>query len=131
MVHHTALEAARARAPFAVDAADSPKGFVASASRTVGVAVDLVYAAWVEEARRREWLRDDQLVVTDATHAVSLHGEWAGTRLRVFFMPRGSARANVTVDHDGLPTARRAEQMKKFWQARLGRLAALMERTRA
>lgn len=108
---------------------ESPKGFAASASRTVGVAVEHVYAAWTDEARRREWLRDDLLVVTDTTPGVSLHGEWAGARLRVFFMPRGKARANVTVDHDGLPTARRAEQMKKFWQARLGRLAALVERS--
>jgi hypothetical protein len=110
-------------------AAETPKGFAASASRTVGVAVDRVYAAWTDDARRREWLRDDQLVVTDTTPGVSLHGEWAGAPLRVFFMPRGKARANVTVDHDGLPTARRAEQMKKFWQARLGRLAALMARS--
>ncbi|HVA57913.1 MAG: hypothetical protein WBQ26_04315 [Gemmatimonadaceae bacterium] len=125
MAHHTSSDTARGIDAFA---ADGHKGFAASASRTVGVAVDLVYAAWTDDTRRREWLRDDQLVVVDTTSGVSLHGEWAGTRLRVFFMPRGNGRAHVMVDHDGLPTARRAEQMKKFWQARLGRLAALVER---
>ncbi len=128
MVRRTSPDADRSGA-FSGDGANTPKGFAASASRTVGVAVEFVYAAWTDETRRREWLRDDLLVVTDTTPGVSLHGEWAGARLRVFFMPRGKARANVTVDHDGLPTARRAEQMKKFWQARLGRLAALVERS--
>lgn len=128
MVRRTSPSAA-GNGAFPDGAAESPRGFVASASRTVSAGVDLVYAAWANDARRREWLRDDQLVVTDTTPGVSLRGEWAGARLRVFFMPRGKARANVTVDHDGLPTARRAEQMTKLWRARLSRLAVLVERS--
>ncbi len=110
--------------------ADDPKGFTISASRTISADVERVYAAWTDEGKRRQWLRDDQLVIGDATPSISLHGRWGPTLLHVFFMPRGHARANVTIDQDRLPTARKAEQMKKFWQARLSRLAAALERTR-
>lgn len=111
-------------------AADSPKGFRMSASRTIAVTVDRVYAAWMDGGERAQWLRNDELVVTDATPAISLRGDWGTTRVCVFIMPRGTGRANVTVDQELLPTAKKAAQMKKFWQARLGRLAAALERAR-
>lgn len=106
------------------------KGFVASAARTIGATVDAVYAAWTDDARRAEWLRDEHVVLTERTPGVSLHAAYGAGRLRVLFMPRGGVRSFVTVDHEGLPTARRAEQMTKFWRARLGRLAALLEHPR-
>ena len=106
------------------------KGFVASAARTIGADIEHVFAAWTDDAQRAQWLRDGQFALTDRTPGVSLHADWGTGKLRVLFMPRGAARAYVTVDHDGLPTARRAEQMTKFWRARLSRLAALVERAR-
>jgi len=128
MVDHNSLDLTGDGESFASSPATAQKGFTISASRTIGVEVERVYAAWTEDGQRGQWLRDDEFVVTDATPGVSLHGDWGGTHLRVFFMPRGALRACVTVDHEQLPTARRAEQMKKFWQARLGRLAAMLER---
>ena len=112
-------------------AVGEPKGFAASASRTIGAEVERVFAAWTDERKRRLWLRNDELEVTDLTPSISLHGKWAATRVRVFFMPRGPFRTHVTVDQEELSTGRKAEQMKKFWQARLGRLAASLERARA
>ena len=108
--------------------ADEPKGFATSAARTIGAEVERVFAAWTDERKRRQWLRNDQLVITESTPSISLHGEWANSRVRVFFMPRGALRTHVTVDQDELTTGRKAEQMKKFWQARLARLAAALER---
>jgi hypothetical protein len=128
MAEHMHSETAPGAEAFSAPATEHGKGFVASAARTIGADVERVYAAW-SEGQRAEWLRGDQLVVTDQTPGVSLHAAWGAGRLRVLFMPRGAARAYVTLDHEGLPTARRAEQMTKFWRARLSRLAALVERT--
>jgi uncharacterized protein YndB with AHSA1/START domain len=108
-----------------------PRGFAASASRTISADVERVYAAWTDERKRRQWLRNDELEVTDLTPSISLHGKWAASSLRVFFMPRGPFRTHVTVDQEELSTGRKAEQMRKFWQARLGRLAATLEHSRA
>lgn len=130
MPEHIHSETAPGTELFAAPAAEHAKGFVASAARTMSADVDRVYAAWTDGGRRAEWLRDDQFVLTDQTPGVSLHAAWGGGHLRVLFMPRGASRAYVTVDHEGLPTARRAEQMTKFWRARLGRLAALVEHAR-
>jgi uncharacterized protein YndB with AHSA1/START domain len=116
---------------FATTAADEPRGFAASASRTISADVERVYAAWTDERKRRQWLRNDELEVTDLTPSISLHGKWAASSLRVFFMPRGPFRTHVTVDQEELSTGRKAEQMRKFWQARLGRLAATLEHSRA
>ncbi len=115
---------------FAPAALDESKGFAASASRTIGAEVERVFAAWTDERKRRQWLRNDELEVTDLTPSISLHGRWAATRVRVFFMPRGPFRTHVTVDQEDLSTGRKAELMKKFWRARLGRLAAALERSR-
>ena len=116
---------------FVPAALDAPKGFAASASRTIGADVERVFAAWTDERARNQWLRDDELEVTESTPSISLHGAWAASRVRVFFMPRGALRTHVTVDHEELSTEHKAEQMKKFWQVRLGRLAAALERARA
>jgi hypothetical protein len=110
---------------------EAPKGFATSASRTISAEVERVFAAWTDEAKRRQWCRNDQLVITETTPSISLHGDWGASHVRVYFMPRGACRANVTVDQGELPTARKAEQMKKFWQARLGRLAAALETSKS
>ncbi len=115
---------------FGTVAVHDPKGFAASASRTIGAEVERVFAAWTDERKRRQWLRNDELEVTESTPTVSLHGTWAASTLRVFFMPRGPFRTHVTVDQEDLSTGRKAEQMKKFWQARLARLAAGLEAAR-
>ena len=116
---------------FVPAAVHEPKGFAASASRTIGAEVERVFAAWTDERKRHQWLRNDELEVTESTPGISLHGRWAASRVRVFFMPRGPLRTHVTVDQEELSTGRKAEQMKKFWQARLGRLAAALERAHA
>lgn len=115
---------------FTPAASDAPRGHMVSASRTIAADVAEVYAAWTDDRARREWLRSEQFAITEENPPISLHGRLGGTRVRVFFMPRGATRTNVTVDHDQLSTTRKAEQMRKFWQARLGRLAAALERIR-
>ncbi len=130
MAEHFHSDTAPGAESFTVSPVAHAKGFVASAARTIAADIEQVYAAWTDEGQRARWLRDGPFVVTDRTPGVSLHADWGTGKLRVLFMPRGTARAYVTVDHDGLPTARRAEQMTRFWRARLSRLAALVERAR-
>lgn len=130
MAEHFHSETAPGAESFTASPTERAKGFVASAARTIAADIEHVYAAWTDDGQRAGWLRDDHFVLTEHTDGVSLHADWGTGRLRVLFMPRGTARAYVAVDHDGLPTARRAEQMTKFWRARLGKLAALVERAR-
>ena len=42
-------------------------------------------------------------------------------------MAKGNAKAQVTVEHNKLPDAKRGEQMKKYWGKTLDRLKKSLE----
>jgi len=107
-------------------AGERPDGFAISASRTVAVPVDRLYAAFANEKRREQWLPGGELHERTATKPKSVRFDWGDgeTRVNVGFVSRDDMRSVATVEHARLSDAAEAARMKAFWRAGLTALKA-------
>ena len=105
-------------------------GFAVTASRTVAVPVEALYAAFVDPALRERWLPDGQLRERTATKPKSARFDWGDgeTRVNVSFDAKGSSRSVVTVEHARLADADEAARRKAWWRERLSALKTQLER---
>jgi uncharacterized protein YndB with AHSA1/START domain len=104
------------------------RGFNANASKTVSAPIAELYAAWVDEAKQREWLGVPLPEVRTATTERSLRLTWHdGSWVIVGFEAKGTDKSLVSVSHEKLPNARAVLKYKGYWNEALGRLAALVE----
>jgi hypothetical protein len=102
-------------------------GFAVSASRTLGVPVERVYEALVDDERRREWLAE-AVTITRSTAGKSVRLRWAdGSRVSVNLYPKSGPRTQVTVQHERLADTEQAGLMKRRWAEALDSLRALFE----
>ena len=108
---------------------ERPDGFEVSASKTVGVPIERLFEAWVDEATRRRWLRDVTIRVRTATpHRSARFDVEDGTeRLALNFVAKGEARSAVALQHQRLPDAETAARVKAAWRARMTELQQLLE----
>jgi hypothetical protein len=99
-------------------------GFTITASKTIGVAVERLYDAFVDESLRSRWLSDDRLSERTATKAKSARFDWAEgeTRVHVTFSAKGEHRSTAALQHVRLADAEEAERMKAFWRSQLATL---------
>ena len=104
-------------------------GFAATAQRTVAVAVERLFDAFVEPSQRGRWLPDDELRERTATRPRSARFDWGDgeTRVNVTFLDKGNASSTVAVEHARLTDAGEAERMKAFWRERLTVLKSRLE----
>jgi len=104
-------------------------GFSASASRTMHIGLDKLYAAWSEPRQRSRWLPDAPLELRRATDGKSMRMTWTagGSRVDVGFIARGAGRSVVQVEHSKLANAAAVARQKTYWAEALGRLKALLE----
>jgi hypothetical protein len=104
-------------------------GFSVSASKTVGVPVERLFAAVVDDDIREVWLLGASIRVRTATPYRTARFDWAdgSSRLAVGFTAKGEARSTVAMEHERLPNTETAEQMKAFWRERLTVLQRLLE----
>ena len=108
------------------DKHQKPSGYEISVSRTLPVAIDTLYAAWLDEARGR-WL-DVDLVIRKATPNRTMRITWPDqTNLEVQFLAKGDAKSQVVVQHGKLADADAAARMKSYWTEALQRLRAELE----
>ncbi|WP_214405575.1 hypothetical protein [Pseudonocardia lacus] len=104
-------------------------GFTVSASRTLAVAPERVFDAFVDADARAGWLPGVVLRARTATRPRSARFDRGddGTRVHVTVVPKGGDRCTVTVSHSRLPDADEAARAKQWWRERLvvlvGRLA--------
>lgn len=103
--------------------------FSVSASKTVAVPVDELFAAFEDEALRRRWLGDYEVAVRTARPGKSITAAWeeGTTRLAIGFYAKGDAKSQVALAHERIAEARRADELKAFWRDRLGALKQLLE----
>ena len=103
--------------------------FTVSASKTVGVGVERLFDAFMDDELRERWLPDGELRERTAQPGRSARFDWGdgATRVNVGFEPKGDARSQVAVAHERLADAQAAEEMKLFWRERLNALKALLE----
>jgi hypothetical protein len=106
-----------------------PDGFEISASRTVGVPVERLFEAWVDEELRARWLPGVGLRSRTATPYRTARFDWedGSTRLAVGFTAKGATKATVALAHQRLPDAETGERMRAFWHERLGDLKRVLE----
>src|SRR5688572_27550418 len=76
-------------------------GFTITATRTVGVPVDRLYDAFIDESVRAGWLPEGGLRARTATRPKSARFDWRddGSRVNVFFESKGEAKSLASLWH--------------------------------
>jgi hypothetical protein len=110
-------------------AGEKHDGFAITASKTVGVPVQELYDAVVEESLRVRWLPDGELSQRTATRPKSARFDWGAgqTRVNVTFLARAQDRSTIALEHRRLADATEADRMKAFWRERLQALKGALE----
>ena len=108
---------------------ETAEGYKISRSKTVAVPIAALYKAWSDAKTRVRWLDEGPLVIRKATRNKSMRITWCDkkTGVEVNFYAKGNAKAQITVEHNKLPNAKRCEQMKKYWGKTLDRLKKSLE----
>ena len=103
--------------------------FEASASKTVAVPVERLYAAFAEPGLRERWLPGATFEVRTAQPGKSIRADWedGSTRLVINFTARGDAKSQVALVHGRIPDAGSAEKLRTFWRERVAVLKQLLE----
>ncbi len=111
-------------------AGEHADGFRVSATKTVAVPVERLYAAFVDTTKRKRWLVGGELHERTATKPRSARFDWGdgSTRVHVIFTPKGPDKSTATVSHQRLADAHEAERMKAFWRDRITTLKQELER---
>ena len=103
--------------------------FEASATKTVAVPVDRLYAAFADPALRERWLPGAAVEVRTARPGKSIRADWedGSTRLVISFTARGDAKSQVALVHERVPDAETAERLKAFGRGRVAVLKQVLE----
>ena len=105
-------------------------GFAITASKTVGVPVERLYDAFVDDSLRTDWLPDGQLSARTATKPRSARFDWGEgqTRVNVTFLAKGENKSTIALEHRRMASADEAERMKNYWRAGFAALKGELER---
>jgi hypothetical protein len=103
--------------------------FSVTASRTVGVPVERAFEAFMDDALRNRWLPDGELRERTSQPGRTARFDWGDgtTRVNVGFYSKGEDRSQVALEHERLPDADTADEMKQHWRERLTALKTLLE----
>lgn len=100
-----------------------------SVSKTVGVPVEMVYTALVDDELRAKWLPGEVITFRKTTPNKSARITWSDsvTSLSVDLYPRGDSKSQIVVQHMKIPEAETAAGLKEYWAAALERLKTSLE----
>jgi hypothetical protein len=106
------------------------EGFSVTASKTVAVPVERLYAGFLDESLRPLWLPDAELSLRTASEPKSARFDWGdgSTRVIVGFDAKSDGKSSVGLAHERLPDAGEADRMKAFWRERVAVLKEVLER---
>ena len=97
-------------------------------SKTVGAPLAPLFDAFLNPRRRRKWLGAVDLEVRKATANKTLRLTWDdATSVEIYLVAKGAQKSQVTVQHRKIATKSRAEELKRFWTAKLDALAKQLE----
>jgi Domain of unknown function (DUF4287) len=105
------------------------RGFSVSASKTIGVPIDVAFEAVVDARKRRKWLTDSTMRIRTKQENKSARFDWEDgtTRVNAWFEKKGPSKTTIGFMHEKLPDADEAETMKQMWRERLVDLKSLLE----
>jgi hypothetical protein len=103
--------------------------FAVSASKTVAVPVERLFAAFVDTKLRKRWLPGAVLRKRTSQLNRSVRFDWedGATRVYVGFTAKGDAKSQADLLHERLPSAQAAEKAKAYWRAHIAALKTLLE----
>jgi len=109
-----------------------PDGFTVYASKTVGVPLGDLFAAFTDDATRERWLADGSMSLRTAQPGKVARFDWDGgpTRILVTFEAKGAARSTAYVAHEKLPDTPAADAAKAAWKRRVAALKSFLESDR-
>ncbi len=104
-------------------------GWSVTASKTVEVPVEDLFAAFEKESIRSQWLPEADLHLRTAKAPVSARYDWGDgmTRLIVGFESLGPDKSRLALEHEKLPDSEVADHMKTWWRQRVSELKTLLE----
>jgi hypothetical protein len=104
-------------------------GFTVTASKTVAVPVEQLYAAFVDADRRARWLPGGDLRERTHIEPRSARFDWGDgpSRVHVTLIAKGDTKSTAALEHSRLADAAEAERMKPFWRERLLALKESLE----
>ncbi|HYM53112.1 MAG TPA: hypothetical protein VEW45_06510, partial [Candidatus Dormibacteraeota bacterium] len=100
-------------------------------SKTVGVPIEVLFDAFVDERTRSQWLADGSMSLRTSQPGKVAHFDWGDgqTRVNVTFQEKAPAKATAFVDHERLVDPDQAETAKAAWKDRLATLKSFLEST--
>ena len=103
--------------------------FSASASKTVAVPVERLFAAFVDPGLRARWLPGAELRERTTQPGRSARFDWedGATRVLVTFTAKGESKTTVAVSHERIADDEMAGRLKEMWRERLAALKAELE----
>jgi hypothetical protein len=103
--------------------------FTVTASKTVAVPVDRLFAAFVDPEVRERWLPAAVIRERTSQPGRSVRFDWddGATRVNVSVAAAGEAKSQTAVEHERLPDAQAADEAKAYWRERLAVLKTLLE----
>jgi hypothetical protein len=103
--------------------------FSVSASKTVAVPVERLFEAFVDARLRERWLPGAPFEIRTARPGRSLRANWedGSTRVAVNFTALGDAKSQAALQHERLPDAETADEMKTYWRRQVAVLKAVLE----
>jgi uncharacterized protein YndB with AHSA1/START domain len=106
-------------------------GFHINETCTLVAPLARAFKLWNDASERARWLADDRFVVKSATPGKTLRARWGkgNSQVAVSFAER-AGKTEVSVEHQNIESRAAADQMKAYWQKKLGLLdEALAERS--
>jgi Domain of unknown function (DUF4287) len=101
--------------------------FEVTASKTVAVPVDVLFDAFVDARRRRQWLLDEEMSLRTSQAGRTARFDCDdATRVSVEFTDEGP-KSTVAVVHQRLTGADEAQSRKARWKERLSDLKSFLE----
>jgi hypothetical protein len=104
-------------------------GWSVTASKTVAVPVGRLFEAFEDEATRERWLPGAELRLRTANPPRTARYDWedGSTRVIVSFEEMTEDKSRIALEHERLPDADAAEEMKTWWRERVAALKQLLE----
>lgn len=104
-------------------------GFTVSASRTIAVPAEVLFAAFDDPGSRERWLPGVELEVRTTTPPRTARYDWTGgsSRLVVGIEALEDGRSRVGLAHERLADNAERDRMKAWWRERLTALKEMLE----
>lgn len=106
-----------------------PSGFEISRSKTLGVPLSTLFAAFDDQKIRVKWLKEPAMVIRKSTRDKSMRITWVDgeTDVTVNFYSKGDGKSQVALQHSKLKDAAQSERMKTYWGEKLEALQGILE----